>query len=149
MCALTRILFYVTSVRIRVFIRYCSTLDRNIKYLGSYSTYSRAFRDRTLYLYYEGGGKKVWRFKNGQVISQSRKISWNDAYEETEDLLYALGIADQCNYTFFSRNLKSNLKTHSGRPNEVDDDQIKAIIEADHHVTVPFNKTHQRLWFAS
>ena len=24
----------------------------------------------------------------------------------------------------------------SGRPNEVDDDQIKAIIEPDHHVTV-------------
>ena len=25
---------------------------------------------------------------------------------------------------------------HSGRPNEVDDDQIKAIIESDHHITV-------------
>ena len=37
---------------------------------------------------------------------------------------------------FRSRDFSLKDEQRSGRPNEVDDDQIKAIIESDRHVTV-------------
>ena len=37
---------------------------------------------------------------------------------------------------FRPEDLSLKYEQRSGRPNEVDNDQIKAIIESDHHVTV-------------
>ena len=48
---------------------------------------------------------------------RAEKLAENNVFEETECLLYAPGIADQCKYKFLIRNLKLKLETRFSRNN--------------------------------
>ena len=78
---------------------------------------------RHISLFYFRKGKNA-----GQAAKMLRDVYGEEALEDR-----------QCRNwfdKFRSGDFSLKDEQHSGRPNEVDDDQIKAIIESDRHVTV-------------
>ena len=73
----------------------------------------------------------LFYFRNGKNAAQAAK-KLRDVYgEEASKDRQCRNWFDK----FRSRDFSLKVEQRSGRPNEIDDDQIKAIIESDRHVT--------------